>query len=374
MKKARYNIALIGKTGVGKSALINALLGVNVAAVGTGKPVTKPGFHPYDFDCGKVPTTLFDSWGLEAGRADEWKMRLDRELAKRSPQKPPEGWFHTVIYCIGAGGSRVEDFEIEMMRALAREKYRVLVVLTKADQATEEELNGLRSTLDLHLDEPARVVPVCSEAKKTLGGMTHVFGLNELRHEIFDSFWEAVSGRLPKRLIRITHDVIDKWAAEQHGHVETKQHVFGTGSWEADLSRRATAFRNELYASGGPRSLRTIMSNEIQRTTDMFLEFSQALSVKDLDFASELENVAFPRVKSGLRIVLAAISSVLSFTGLGLYLWKVYRGQSKRDLHAAVDQFAQSMKDGVAKLEPRLEEKLRQIGALVTDVPAAIGN
>ncbi len=37
----RFNLALFGKTGVGKSTLVNAIFGEPVAATGIGQPVTQ---------------------------------------------------------------------------------------------------------------------------------------------------------------------------------------------------------------------------------------------------------------------------------------------------------------------------------------------
>jgi predicted GTPase len=37
----RFNLAIFGKTGVGKSTLVNAIFGENVAATGIGEPVTQ---------------------------------------------------------------------------------------------------------------------------------------------------------------------------------------------------------------------------------------------------------------------------------------------------------------------------------------------
>ena len=42
----RFNLAVFGKTGVGKSTLVNAIFGEEVARTGIGEPVTK-GSHLY---------------------------------------------------------------------------------------------------------------------------------------------------------------------------------------------------------------------------------------------------------------------------------------------------------------------------------------
>lgn len=72
VNKKKYNILVIGKTGVGKSSFINYFLGQDVAETGTGKPVTKPGFYEFSFAMEGFPVILYDSWGLEADKYQEW--------------------------------------------------------------------------------------------------------------------------------------------------------------------------------------------------------------------------------------------------------------------------------------------------------------
>ena len=42
----RFNLAIFGKTGTGKSTLVNAIFGDDVAATGTGRPVTRSARSP----------------------------------------------------------------------------------------------------------------------------------------------------------------------------------------------------------------------------------------------------------------------------------------------------------------------------------------
>ena len=47
----RFNLAVFGNTGCGKSTLINAMFGDEVAKTGIGKPVTR-GTHYYEHPSG----------------------------------------------------------------------------------------------------------------------------------------------------------------------------------------------------------------------------------------------------------------------------------------------------------------------------------
>src|SRR6187549_3207687 len=63
----RFNLAIFGKTGVGKSTLINAIFGKDVAATGIGAPVTL-GSHLYLHADGHFG--VLDTRGLEIGADD----------------------------------------------------------------------------------------------------------------------------------------------------------------------------------------------------------------------------------------------------------------------------------------------------------------
>ena len=121
--QSRYNILVIGKTGVGKSSFVNYLLGKNIAESGTGRPVTERGFHQYENEVDGLPVTLYDSWGLEANKYKEWMEIFSKELKDRGVEKPASEWFHSVFYCISGGGHRVEDADIEILQFLNNARY-----------------------------------------------------------------------------------------------------------------------------------------------------------------------------------------------------------------------------------------------------------
>ena len=61
-----FNLAVFGKTGVGKSTIVNAIFGRDVAVTGVGSPVTK-GLVYYRHPDGFLG--LYDSEGFETGTA-----------------------------------------------------------------------------------------------------------------------------------------------------------------------------------------------------------------------------------------------------------------------------------------------------------------
>ena len=64
----RFNLAIFGKTGTGKSTLVNAIFGEDVAAVRTGRPVTT-GLDYYVHPNGVLG--IYDSRGFETGEAGD---------------------------------------------------------------------------------------------------------------------------------------------------------------------------------------------------------------------------------------------------------------------------------------------------------------
>jgi uncharacterized protein (DUF697 family)/GTP-binding protein EngB required for normal cell division len=140
-KLGHANILVIGQTGVGKSTLINAIFRKPLAREGIGKPVTKV---VQRFEDPEVPVTLYDTKGVELGDSKRRVIRDYKRLIQTSRKGRPEEHIHLAWYCMDAGQTRVEDYDLEIMRELAHE---VPVILVFTQVIDDERADGLQQAI-----------------------------------------------------------------------------------------------------------------------------------------------------------------------------------------------------------------------------------
>jgi uncharacterized protein (DUF697 family)/GTP-binding protein EngB required for normal cell division len=128
----RFNLAIFGKTGVGKSTLVNAIFGAEIAATGIGEPVTRAE-HLYLHQSGTLG--VLDTRGLEVGRDNATLIAELRDYLHGMRRKPLADQLHVAWYCVRAGDRRFEATEADFVRALHDLGLPVILVLTQVPRA-----------------------------------------------------------------------------------------------------------------------------------------------------------------------------------------------------------------------------------------------
>ena len=123
-----FNLAVFGKTGVGKSTLVNAVFGSDVAETGLGKPVTR-GLVYYRHPGGLLG--LYDSEGFETGTSGDEILAALRSRVADSRSLPVDQQIHAAWYLVRWSDRRFEDRQGDFVRALAELGLPVILVITQ---------------------------------------------------------------------------------------------------------------------------------------------------------------------------------------------------------------------------------------------------
>lgn len=154
------NLMVLGKTGVGKSTLLNALFGENKVKTGIGAPVST--------DIVRIAAkhlTIYDTPGLELGGENSMTNLLTQVVSvinKQVEEGTIEDAIHCILYCVSVPSHRFEDHEAEFIRLL-QAKIRthnipIFIVLTQAfNKSDSEELRAYIASLGLKI---RAVVPI----------------------------------------------------------------------------------------------------------------------------------------------------------------------------------------------------------------------
>ena len=193
-------IMLVGKSGVGKSTLINSLLKLQRgerARTGTGNFVTE---NITTYQSQALPyIKLVDTRGIELSSgfgANEILNMAKGYISQQYKSNNPNNFVHCIWYCIT--GNRFEQVEIDFLNAL-RNSYSdnslpILVVYTQAtDKNTIAEMQKYIKDKKIN----AYFIQVLAERKELVNGnFMEPFGLSDLVSRTLDKTRNALKGEM----------------------------------------------------------------------------------------------------------------------------------------------------------------------------------
>ena len=157
----KLNIMVMGKTGAGKSTLINNVFSRNLAQTGIGKPVTQA-IRKYEIE--DFPLAIYDTPGLELGgdNAIDSLLKESKEVLSKGAMRGISESIHCIWYCVSTPSHRFEEAEVEFIKKFLDEAniYSVPVIIVLTQSYSKKDAKALMSEIEKENLNVVQIVPV----------------------------------------------------------------------------------------------------------------------------------------------------------------------------------------------------------------------
>lgn len=356
----KLNIIVVGKSGVGKSTLINSLFRDKIAETGLGRPITT---EIRKIEKKDYPMAIYDTPGFELSEGQQAKVKEEiiELIHKGLATGDINNAIHCIWYCINVGGNRTFDqTEINWLKELIEKnkvtKVPIIVVLTQACPKTKgKQMQTLVEKENLDI---IKVIPVLAQDMDFDGEyVAKAYGLDQL----VDIMSEALPEELQDTLQNVQKASLKSKKKRSRAVVAAASAVaFGEGFIPISFSDAAVLIPTQITMIA---SITTNFGMSISKSVIMsFISSTIGTAGTTILGKSMVSNLfkLIPGVGTGVGGMISGSTASLLTTALGeayiKFMEMIYKGELKKE-----DLYDQNGQKAISKMfKEELTKKRKQ--------------
>ena len=218
------SVVIGGRSGVGKSTLVNAIFKKYLAKTGVGKIQTQKTGEYISENINFIK--LFDTRGIEFKKEygpekifTEIIKIIENEKMKNEKNEPDncDNYIQCIWYCIT--GNTVEQKELEIIKKLKINNYSIPIIVVYTYTKSKEIANTIKGKLESEFNNDINYVSIL--AKKILDG-SDIFGLDDLLNETLKVCKQSTKGIIFEKIKKISSNEIEKEFKEKNNILKNK--------------------------------------------------------------------------------------------------------------------------------------------------------